>query len=885
MSGADARDAPRVDAHRPAARGTTVERSASPTLTDLFERQAERHAERIAVSGEGGSLTYAELNARANRWARLLVQHGAGPEERVAVALPRDVDYVVALVAVLKSGAAYLPLDPDYPAHRTAFVLDDARPTAVITTARTARTVHGFDAAPAGGGAQGRHRAELVMDDPAIVRLLADLPGKNLTTAERGGPQLPGHPAYCIYTSGSTGRPKGVVVSHDNVLSMFGATGRLFDFRARDVWALFHSFAFDFSVWELWGALLHGARTVVVPSSMRRSPGDLLWLLAHEQVTVLSQTPSAFLHNLLPVVRANPRLARQLALRYVVFGGEALDLARLADWYAMFPDDAPALVNMYGITETTVHASWTGLGDTAHLGAGGSDIGTALPGLSLRLLGPDLRPVPDGVTGEIYVSGAQVARGYLGRRSLTAGRFVADPFGAAGSRMYRSGDLALRRADGGLAYLGRSDEQVKVRGHRIEPGEIEAALRSCAGVRTACVVTRRDAAGDVALVAYAVREDGAADEPSSLRDQLARRLPAHMVPSAVVLVDDLPLTANGKLDRSALPEVAPHRTAAASAGTDEVERRITALFREVLGAHAVGVDDDFFAAGGESFKAVRLASALGGGVSVADVFTHPTPRALARLVRDVPARADTGLLKRLTKDDTGGGRTTLVCIPHGGGAATAYWDLAGWLPPGMELWAAALPGHDPSQPGEPFMELGATADLVAAEVARVVPGGFALYGHCAGAALALAVAQRLERRGRVPVATFLGAALPVTVTDDMLDTARNYPDGELQDHLRALGGFAGSLPEAHLRTVLDAVRHDMAQGLEFYRREPDRRLAGPVVSLIGDADTATAGFEEAHGRWGRYASDVELHVLAGAGHYFLTHQAREVAAIVAARLP
>ncbi len=355
-----------------------------------------------------------------------------------------------------------------------------------------------------------------------------------------------GSAAYVIYTSGSTGRPKGVVVSHGNVVRLFASTRGWFGFGADDVWTLFHSFAFDFSVWELWGALLHGGRLVVVPFGVSRSPGDFRRLLVRERVTVLNQTPSAFYQLMLADEVAG---GAGLSLRWVVFGGEALDLRRLVPWFERHGDASPRLVNMYGITETTVHVSFVRLSRELAAGDAGSVIGEAIPDLRVVVLDEALRPVPVGVAGELYVGGAGVARGYLGRPSLTAGRFVADPFGPAGGRLYRTGDVARWDGDGRLVFVGRADDQVKLRGFRIELGEVEAVLLEHALVADVTVVLREDRPGDQRLVAYVVAVPGEGVDVARLRAEVAGRLPEYMVPSAFVVLDAFPLTVNGKLDR------------------------------------------------------------------------------------------------------------------------------------------------------------------------------------------------------------------------------------------------------------------------------------------------------------------------------------------------
>ncbi|NYT96284.1 non-ribosomal peptide synthetase, partial [Salinispora sp. H7-4] len=591
------------------------------TAVEIFQWQARTAPNAPAVTYAGQSLTYRELNERANRIAHHLVAAGARPGALVAVSLERGADLVAALLGVLKAGAGYLPLDPAQPADRLSFILADADVSMVVTEQRHA------------GKLGGVHDGETLVLDADTASWL-DRP-----CGDPVPPAAPDDLAYVIYTSGSTGRPKGVGVTHANALRLFTVTAEQFHFSAGDVWTLFHSYAFDFSVWELWGALLHGGRLVVVQQDVTRSPEDFLDLLVAERVTILNQTPSSF--RSLVALAADPRLDA-LSLRAVVFGGERLEPAELRPWTERLGLDAPQLINMYGITETTVHVTYHRLTAADLDPHAGSPVGSPLGDLRVHLRDEASNLVPTGVAGEICVGGLGVARGYLGRPALTAERFVPDPYGPAGSRLYRSGDLARRRADDSLEFLGRGDDQVKIRGFRIELGEIAAALMALPEVHDAVVVVLGTGT-DQRLVAYVVPATDDELDRAALRAALSRTLSEYMVPAAFVPVATIPLTGNGKLDKDALPE--PDADTVLG-GREQVsprtvtEERLAQVWTLVLGLDQVGVTEPFFELGGDSIRAVALVGELraaGFDIAVRDVFEYRTIEDLAELLTGRPA--------------------------------------------------------------------------------------------------------------------------------------------------------------------------------------------------------------------------------------------------------
>jgi amino acid adenylation domain-containing protein len=583
-------------------------------IHSLFERQVVQTPDAIAVVYESRSLTYAELNRRANRIAHQLLALGVRPDDRVAVCAERSLEMVVGLLGVLKAGGAYVPLDPNYPRERLLHMLSDSAPVALLTQSalqdklpyQVPIVLLDADMARHDGG----------NPDPAMLGLTA----QNL--------------AYVIYTSGSTGLPKGVMVEHGNVTRLFQATDHWFHFGVDEVWTLFHSFAFDFSVWELWGALLYGGRLVVVPYGISRSPDDFYQLLCRERVTVLNQTPSAFRQ----LIAAQNGSDERHSLRTVIFGGEALEFHTLLPWLERNSLEQTRLINMYGITEITVHATYFPLTYMDIRSPAGSVIGRPIPDLRFYILDGRLQPTPIGVAGEIYIGGAGVARGYLNRPELTLERFVRDLFSSdAEARLYKTGDLGRWLPDGRIEYLGRNDFQVKIRGFRIELGEIEARLAQCPGVREAVVIAREDRPGDKRLAAYLVSDVGEEPVAAELRERLAASLPDYMLPSAFVRLTSLPLTANGKLDRQALPlpESEAYAAGEYQAPSNKTETVLAKIWADVLQLEKVGVNDNFFAIGGDSIRCISVvakAKSAGLALAVIDIFKHQTIADLAKAI-------------------------------------------------------------------------------------------------------------------------------------------------------------------------------------------------------------------------------------------------------------
>jgi amino acid adenylation domain-containing protein len=528
-------------------------------------------------------------------------------------------EMIVGLLGILKAGGAYVPLDPEYPQKRLSFILEDAQVSVLLTQQELVNKL------PA-------HTAQLVCLDTDWEKITQNSNSNPVNTATSI------NLAYVIYTSGSTGQPKGVLVNHHHVTRLFAATNSWYKFNSQDVWTMFHSYAFDFSVWEIWGALLYGGRLVVVPYLLTRSPESFYKLLSQEQVTILNQTPSAFRQ----LIQAEQSIGiSNLNLRLVIFGGEALELLSLQPWFERHGDMKPQLVNMYGITETTVHVTYRPLSQD-DLNRTASVIGRPIPDLQVYVLDQHLQPVPIGVPGEMYVGGEGVTSGYLHREELTAQRFISNPFpNNRGGRLYRTGDLARYLPNGELEYLGRIDQQVKIRGFRIELGEIEALLAQHPAVWESVVVVREDEPGDKRVVAYVVPQVEQSLTTAELRSFLKEKLPDYMIPNAIVILEFLPLTSNGKIDRRALPipDLHSQREDKYVAPRTPIEEILAQVWTQILKVEQVGIHDNFFTFGGHSLLATQLVSRIRTNFKVElplrSLFAAPTVAELAQSIQQL----------------------------------------------------------------------------------------------------------------------------------------------------------------------------------------------------------------------------------------------------------
>lgn len=826
------------------------------TIGELFARQADLHPNAAALSLGQRQVTYHELDQMAEAIARALRHAGVQRETLVGLLFKPSATMLAAILGVVKAGGAYLPIDPDYPPERIAYMLNDSQ-TQLVLVPNSSWQIADFTGRVLDAGS-------IAVQTLRAVRRGQSWPRQKLVNE-------PADLLYVIYTSGSTGRPKGAMIEHKNVVRLLFTDQNRFDFSAQDTWTLFHSYCFDFSVWEMYGALLNGGRLVIVPKVTARDPAAFLHLLERERVSILNQTPAAF-YNLVDTL--GRFLPLDLHLRMVIFGGDALKPTLLKPFHARFPK--ARLINMYGITETTVHVTFLELSDS-DLDSHVSNVGRPIPTMRAYILDRRLNPLPIGIPGELCVSGEGVGRGYLNNPELTASRFVPNPF-VPGEILYRSGDLARFFPRGDIEYLGRLDHQVKIRGHRIELGEIEAAILSFGGIREARVLTREHEQLGKQLIAYFVPLETL--DLQELRQHLSQVLPDYMVPPYLMAIDEMPLNSNGKIDRKKLPEptqMASRHDRYAIPQTP-LQQMVAEVFSNVLGLKDIGLYDHFFHLGGDSLSAVQAVAYLGESVSFADLYAHPTVSGMAGfLARHELEGCSRGHLLHMNSVK---GYKQLIAFPFAGGSAASFLKFSQAFEAQKIQISLSAVNRPPMQ-----KDLRILAQELALEIDEGLDGELFFYSHCAGSALAIETARQLKTRGRDVQLLIIGASMPPGRL--AINPWRVLKDSQILTLLRRLGlpQSAKNTVEQKLMDIMPSFRSDAADFFDYFKSLqslPVQTLeaAKTIHCLAGSRDPLTWGSRIRYRGWRRFAKVVKLTVLPTANHYFLTDQAAELARLI-----
>lgn len=648
------------------------------TIHEKFEQQVRLYPKEIAVSYEQEKLTYEQLNMKANQLASWLIEHGVTRSSRVSICLDRSLEIIISIIAVLKTGAAYIPIDPYYPKERKHYILKDSDSEVLITESTWSEDFEKTN---------------------SLFILFLDEAREYLQYQSDHNPEIlcdPSDLAYIIYTSGTTGKPKGVMIPHSNVVRLFDSTDRIFEFQSKDKWCLFHSFAFDFSVWEMWGALFYGGELIIIPYWISRSIDEFYQYIHAKQVTILNQTPSAFYQ----FIESDRILNLTLSLRVIVFGGEALELSKLNLWLEKYSDYHPILINMYGITETTVHVTYRQIKKLDLMND--SMIGQKIDDLELYILDEYLQPVPEGVIGEIHIGGAGLAIGYNHLPELTDEKFISHPFASQkNARLYRTGDLARFRKDD-IEYIGRKDEQVKIRGYRIELEEIQKNINSYPDIHQALVVVRKNEAAESEILAYYVTLDHKVVHAEDLRNYLKKHLPAYMIPSWFIPVEQFSLTSNGKVDRKHLPHpkmINSFSNKQIVAPKNDLERKMLEIWKNILNISVISTEHNFFELGGHSFTSIQLIrqieKVVGYSVPVSVIFQNPTISSLVEALENNIPQIQSSTLIELRKSSNS---NSIAFVHPIGGDIFCYANLVQLLHTDQSIYGCKAPGLDNEEP-------------------------------------------------------------------------------------------------------------------------------------------------------------------------------------------
>lgn len=838
----------------------------------LFEEQVKLVPYSIAATFEGKSYTYRELNEKSNQLANYILSKGISKGKKIALYMDRSLELLVGLIAILKSGAAYVPIDPTYPRDRIGYMFKEAQVFLVVTTSDLVLEVDGLK---------------------DLDKFCIDTQWDLVTNCSFENPEVdisPENAAYIIFTSGSTGKPKGVVIEHRNILNYAQGILKNMEFTPGLSYAIVTTFAADLGLTTLWGALCSGGELHIITYDRAADPESFAEYFRKNSIDVLKIVPSHF-----EALKGIANLRDIIPNKCLIFGGEASNWDIISKIRAIKPECR--IINHYGPTETTVGTLIYNIMDRGFNDSlNNVPLGRPLPNTRTYILDTSMQLVPIGVAGELYIGGEGVTSGYLNRPEVTAEKYVPDLFGTEpGKSLYRTGDLAKYLPDGNIEFLGRLDGQVKIRGYRIEIGEIETLLRNHNLLKDCVVIVREDKPGEKQLIAYVVLkvENNENYSAGILREYLKKQLPNYMVPAAFVQLKVIPLNANGKIDRLSLPMPDNNRRESEDgfvAPRNKEEANMVKIWSQVLEIKKIGIDDNFFDLGGDSFKAIKVVRSIGSKVGVMELFRNPTIRELAVHLSSNNSKKR-NVLHELTKPIPMNRKVvSLICVPYGGASAITFQPLANVMPRNYSLYSVELPGHDYSCPDEALVSLEESANRCFEEIKANVKGPIVLYGHCLGGSLVMILAKMLEAAGIKVDGILMGAIFPSPrLSNKFFDFwAKIFPnvlsEKGYRDLLKSVGGLNDTISADESKFMLRNLRHDSIESEEaftkFYNNEEKTKFKAPITCVVGQSDRMTEFYQERYKEWGDFTETVDLKVIDFAGHYFQKHQALELSNII-----
>lgn len=840
-------------------------------LYRMFELNAAKHPSRTAVLYEGKKLTYGQLNEKANRIARVLQEKGVGPQSICCIVAERSFEMMIGIMAIMKAGGAYLPIDPAYPDNRIVYILKDSKPSVIVTQEKFKNKFS--------QNCKDQESNNPIVFDGEIIDL-DDEDNYRLDASNLDVQIKPSDLAYIIYTSGSTGNPKGSMIAHYSLINRLNWMQNEYSLTQDDVILQKTPFTFDVSVWELFWWLIPGGSVCFLKAGGEKDPEEIIDAISTYGITTMHFVPS-MLNIFVDYLQNRSPREKLKGLSRVFASGEALIPGHVKKFYETV--EGAYLYNLYGPTEATIDVSYFNCIPGKEYKS--IPIGKPIDNIALYVLGENNEVQPIGVPGELHIAGAGLALGYLNKPDLTKKKFVDNPFNP-GQKMYKTGDLAKWLDDGNLEFLGRIDNQVKIRGLRIELGEIEANIAAYEQIKENAVIIHKDKNGDSNIVAYVVGTKELTI--SGLRQYLIDNIPEYMVPSRFVILDHIPLTHNGKIDRKALPEPAAKIETDEEyiAPRDETEQMLSNIWCDVLDSSTISIKDNFFHIGGDSFKALRIVSALGGRIKLTDLYSCSTIELLADKLKS-NIESENQLLFQLIGDAES--TTTLLCVPYGGGNALVYKQLADSLSEktdNITLYSLDLPGHDYGRPDEEMQTVEQIAANCFKEIQTRITTPVILYGHCVGSALTLEIARLLEENSVPLQAVCIGGAFPIDAEqfrEENFNPWTKFTDQEIHGFLQSIGGFSEEIQEQELQFLMRNFRHDSAHAIKYYNKIGQaglKKMTAPLYCIVADNDSETGDYELRYTSWLNFAEKVKLAVVKGGDHYFLKAESDQLSRII-----